>query len=306
MNKTIFRKGVFTKIILMLLVGTLLALIWVEREPKEKEKITIVVYDAGTNGWNAMQEGVRQAAEDFSVSTKFIVMKENASASEQMEIIQDAVADGAKGILLAADDSEDIRWALEKNPPGVPVVAVENGVEDSDVICVSADDYAMGKLLAEEILTDFLAEESLRIVLDESEEQRQNVKLRRQGFIDSVGTKAQIVSYNDWDKQSADIIVALHKKGLENMLEKADTFPETVKLYGIGGTATLVSALDQGKIEKIVFQNEFSVGYLGMDVLIEKLRNKGTKQVPQIAFYSSSREDLYDPQREQLLFTIIE
>lgn len=306
MSKMITRKNIIYKIVVAFLVSLLFVLIWVEEKPDKKEEISIVVYEAGANGWDSLQEGIRQAAEDFSVNTKFIVMKENASAAEQMEIIRKEIEDGAQGILLAADDSEDIKWALEKNAPVTPIVAIESGMEDSDIPCVSADDYAMGQHLAEEILADYSAQEELRIVLNDSEAQRQNIKMRRQGFLDFVGEQAQVIFYDEWDKKEADVVAALHKTGLQDIVENADTFPGTVKIYGIGGTAPIVAALDRGEVEKIVFQNEFNVGYLGMDMLIKQVQNKKTKEVPQIDFYCVSRDDLYDTQYEQLLFTIIE
>lgn len=306
MNKSFFSKNVLIRFGLVFVVCLALLFIWVEDAPDKEEEITVIVYYAGNGGWDSLQEGIKQAANDFSINANFITLREEASVAEQMEIIEREISNGTKGILLAVSDSQNVKRALQEKAFKVPIVAVESGMEDSDIPCVAADDYAMGKRLAEEILTDYFGKENLKIVLNCSETKRDSVVQRELGFVDTVGERAEIVYYNEWDKKDADVIVALHKTGLLYIVENAHAFSSGVKIYGIGGSVPIVAALDQGKVAKIVFQNEFNVGYLGTDMLIEQIRNRKTKKLPQIDYYCVSRDELYGTKYEQLLFTIIE
>lgn len=79
-----------------------------------------------------------------------------------------------------------------------------------------------------------------------------------------------------------------------------------VKLYGIGNTASVVAALDQGKIEKLVFQNEFNMGYLGVERLLSDINNVKYAKKGKIDYYCVTRQELYGTQYEQLLFPIVE
>lgn len=299
-------KKLLTGLAVALIMCLFLGLIWVDDAPDKKEEIAVIVYEAGNGGWDSLQEGIKQAGNDFSVNVNFITLRENVSAAEQMEIIKREVNNGTRGILLAIDDSEKMKDALQENTFKVPIVTIESGMNDSGIPCISADDYAMGKRLAEEILADYSEKSKIKIVLNRNEIGRDSVAQRECGFRDSIGDRAQIILYDQWDKKEADVIVALHKTSLLEVVDNTDILPGDVKVYGIGGTAPIVAALDRGRVEKIVFQNEFNVGYLGIDMLIEQIRNKKIKDIPQIDYYCVSRNELYGTQYEQLLFTIIE
>lgn len=299
-------KNLWQNLILLLVVCVLLGFIWKEDKPNEKEEISVILYHAGNAGWDSLQEGVKQAADDFSVNVNFITMREDASEAEQIEIIEREISNGCNGILLAANDSEMLRLTLKTKAVNIPIVAVESGIADSNIPCIAADDYAMGQRLGEEILADYSQRENLKIVLSITEKERNSVIQREQGFMNSIGKQAEIIPYEKWDKQDADVVVALHKNSLLGIIENRDAFSEKVKVYGIGGSAPIVAALDQRKVEKIVFQNEFNVGYLGMNALLEQLRNKKVMDLPLIDYYCVSRDELYGTQYEPLLFTITE
>lgn len=306
MNNFFHSKNLRQNLVLILVVCILLGFIWIENKPNEKEEISVILYHAGNNGWDSLQEGVKQAGDDFSVNVNFIVMREDASEEEQIETIEREISNGANGILLAANDSERLKAALEAKSFNLPIVTVESGIEDSDIPCIAADDYAMGQRLGEEIRADYFQKEDLKIVINSTEKERNSVLQRELGFIDSMGTQAQIIPYEEWDGKSVDVVVALHKNSLLDVIEKEDTFSENVKIYGIGGSAPIVAALDQRKIDKIVFQNEFNIGYLGMDMLLDQVRNRKVKDIPQIDYYCVGREELYGTEYEPLLFTITE
>ena len=77
------------------------------------------------------------------------------------------------------------------------------------------------------------------------------------------------------------------------------------KLYGIGNTAPIVAALDKGKIEKLVFQNEFNIGYLSVEAILNK--TKGIeKEQEEIDIYCVGKENVHETQYERLLFPIVE
>lgn len=306
MLKRFFSKNILIGLAFVLVACLSLVFIWVDEAPGKEEEIAVIVYEAGNGGWDSLQEGIKQAAGDFSVNTTFITLRADVSTAEQMEIIKREVNNGTKGILLAVDDSESVKQALQENALKVPILTVENGMRDSDIPCIAADNYAMGKRLAEEILADYSGKKNLKIVLNRDEIKKDSVAQRELGFMDTVGDRAQIILYDQWDQKDADVVVALHKTSLLSIVEDTETFPKSTKVYGIGGTAPIVAALDQGKVEKIVFQNEFNVGYLGTDMLIEQIRSKKKKELPRIDYYCVSRDELYGTQYEQLLFTIIE
>ena len=59
-------------------------------------------------------------------------------------------------------------------------------------------------------------------------------------------------------------------------------------------------------MEKLVFQNEFNVGYLGVERLLSDINNVKYVENSKIDYYCVSRQELYGTQYEQLLFPIVE
>lgn len=68
----------------------------------------------------------------------------------------------------------------------------------------------------------------------------------------------------------------------------------------------MVAALDQGKIDKLVFQNEFNMGYLAIKMLLQEINGVQNKETEPIDFYCVTGKDLYDSKYEHLLFPIVE
>ena len=65
-------------------------------------------------------------------------------------------------------------------------------------------------------------------------------------------------------------------------------------------------ALDQGRIQTLVYPNEFNVGYVALIELAEQM-GLATPDVPgDIGHVVATRENLYDPAVERILFPIIQ
>ena len=81
------------------------------------------------------------------------------------------------------------------------------------------------------------------------------------------------------------------------------------EVYGIGATDKIVYYLDKGSIGGLVFQNEFSIGYLGMEQMVNYLDNEASvRQMQEISieYYKATRENMYDPELQRLLFPIVQ
>lgn len=298
----------------MICFGLIGLIIWIffrmtmgTEEPKEPINISVVLYHTQSNGWESLQEGMKQAEDDFSVNINYVIMREGADGEEQLATIEREIEGGAQGILLAVCDYEALYAPFNERKFEVPIIAVESGMSDSTIPLISADNYAMGKSLGEEILKDFEGRNDLKIAIAKDTVKRDSVQQRRQGLEDALEGKAQIVPLSmAADSEIVDAVVALHKDMLLMLTGRADALWEKTQIYGIGNTASTVAALDQGKIRKLIFQNEFNMGYLGVETLLGEINNAGNGDIKEIDYYCVSRQELYGTQYEQLLFPIVE
>lgn len=302
---------VYTTLICMGMIGLILVFFfWAalgKEEPEKQKEISVILYSAGNDGWEALQEGFKRAENDFSVNINYVILEEGASGIRQFAAVQREVSNGAEGVIVAVTDySKMYEFWLGKSF-SVPIITVESGFNESTIPLISADNYEMGKMLGEEILKDFPDMENLTVALDSEKVLRDSVEERARGLRDALAGRAEIIPLRvAVNGEGADAAVALHKEALLDLSDKTSTALTNTKRYGIGNTASTVAALEQGKIEKLIFQNEFNMGYLAVETLLGEMGYIGSKERDNIDCYCVSSEDIYDTPYEQLLFPIVE
>lgn len=289
------------------------------KAPVKKKEISVVLYDAGDGGWESLVEGMKQAEEDFAVNIHYVTARTGTTGAEQAELIRQEVDNGAGGILLAAVDAGIILPVMQGGASQVPVVAVESNVEAATYAFFSADNVGMGRRLGEEILRDFSEKENLKIVVVEEFIERDSVRERAQGLYEVLADKAEMIPLQRNDDRTeltmllsnvlvrteADAVVALCKESLHALCKTESEVVSGKKIYGIGNTATIVAALEKEKIEKLVFQDEFNIGYMGVKALVQQMEGI-VNHAGKIDYYCVSGKEIHETQYERLLFPIVE
>ena len=272
-----------------------------EKKPEKKKEISVVLYYSGTNGWESLMQGLKQAEDDFSVNINYVIAKEGMGSEAQMALVQREIENGAQGILLAAVDSAtDYQMNWPEGAP-VPIVTIESGLDGSSYTHISADDYEMGRVLGEAVLEDFAGAEQIPLYIVDTYIERDSVNKRLMGLLDAIGEAAVI--YDSPRYAAAE--VALCKESLQTLCEDELNLYLGKRLYGVGNTPNIVAAMAKGQIEKIVFQNEFNIGYIGVKTLMDEMNGLYTKE-SDIDFYLVGVKELYELPYEQLLFPIVE
>src|SRR5699024_5243912 len=110
------------------------------------------------NQWNAFKYGLRMAAEDQNVEM-FVVGTEGVmSAEDQENMVLQEIDNGADAVIVQPVPGNDSESMLNRIKNSIPVMSVGTAVslneENSSLPVVEADNFAMGKALAEEILED--------------------------------------------------------------------------------------------------------------------------------------------------------
>lgn len=325
----------------VLIVGGLYYLeIIQESRGREPAVYSVILYQNMDNEWESLVDGINQAEDDLDVTVRYVYLKEGATAEDQAEMIEREVSAGASGILLAAVDSEELGKYIKDKNVLVPVVAVETGLgEYSGELesYISADNYAMGQLLGEKILKDMEEETDFRfrvVTVVAEYLERESVAERYRGLRETLEKASEEVQIQEISRQegdfslqlfiqtelvnSGDYIAALDKfstreaaaavpsaADLYRSVEEDGQYLEkkrTLKIYGIGNTAQTVNALDSGSLEALVFQNEFNMGYEGLQALVDKEEKGYVKSGIEIMHKLVTREEMYEPENERILF----
>lgn len=310
MNKK--KSGVFYTVLICLGLITIILITFLQvafgnNNTQPQKEISVILYSAGNGGWESFEQGIKQAESDFSVNVNRVILRTDADATEQFETIEREIASGAEGVVVAVSDYAELYNLWLGKTFEVPIITVESGFNEITIPLISADNYEMGKRLGEEILKDFSDKEDLVVAIDTDVVARDSVEKREQGLRDVLEGKAKVITLRvAVNGEGADAAVALDKEALLELSERTNVALTNTKKYGIGNTASIVAALDQEKIEKIVFQNEFNMGYLAVETLLEEIDGINSKDEEKIEFYCVGSEEIYDTPYEQLLFPIVE
>ena len=281
------------------------------KDKKNEKVVSVVLYDNEADRWDTLKQGINQAAKDYDVEVNFYNSSSDYESSEQAAIISREYNNGVNGIVVAPTDSDKIVETIENTDLTIPVVLVDSSINtDRDIPTIEADNKGMGAALAKEIKKDI--QESQQIVVISNNESRNSIIERKEGFEEAFGKENIVYWYlpnTDIDtisekiaNSNEDIIVALDSITLENVAAALSEEGSHIKLYGLGNTNNIAVYLDGGIIDKIVFQNEFNMGYLAISKLADASSYTDKELEKLIGYKVISKDDMYSDENQRLLF----
>ncbi len=318
-------KIILAIILITILMGVLvISSYYYITDSKKKDEITkvsVIVYGtSNSERWSTMKQGLEQAALDYNAEINFVTTTDEKDANEQRDLIERELLNGAQGIIIAVADSAMLSAMIQDRASAIPFVLVETSIKNAeDLTYISADNYSMGLNIGRSVYLSGDENKTVAIFLDNL--QRNSVSERYEGFIDSLryseySIKPWEMSEEDTDigeflktklkVDPADVIVALDDNSLEVVLDAVQAVESTIDIYGIGSTNKIVHYLDYGLIDSIVFQNEFNMGYLSVQRILNEIRNDVDEPDNDIEFRTVNKDTMYLPKNQRLVFPIVQ
>jgi ribose transport system substrate-binding protein len=164
----------------------------------EKKKWRVMVIPKGTTHefWKTIHAGALKAADELgNVEVIWQGPQKEDERSQQIQLVQNAIASGVDGIVLAPLDSKALVKPVEDAiGKGIPVVIIDSGLESSRIVSYVATDNYHGGVLAAQRLGKVLKGEGKIILLryaigSESTEQREK------GFTDTIAKEFPKITY---------------------------------------------------------------------------------------------------------------
>lgn len=285
---------------------------------EEHKNISVILYGNTMDRWESLKQGIDQAGLDENAEVNYIVMSTQNNEEEQLLVIQREIDNGTDGILLAAKDGSMDMDRIQMPSKEIPIVCIESGVNNSDITLVSANNYAMGESMAEAIVANENANVKIAIVKDNLE--RNSVKERYDGFYNKIREKfsnftfwerlegenrAMIFAQRELTEEAVDVVVAFDNSSLEAVIDATINLNKKVKIYGIANSDKAVYYLDNGKMKTLVYQDEFSIGYIGLKTLFDKTQYNESQMSNYIQYHVVDDENLYLPENQRVLFPFV-
>ena len=286
-----------------------------------KQQISIVVYGEDIQRWENLREGAEMAANEYGVEVNIVNNNDKSDWEEQIALIAKELKRGSDGFLIAAADSEGIEDFISEHSFPYPYVYIDAG-KDTDSERIITDNYSIGGELASMLIREEDEKAKIAIVLEDQE--KDSINERIEGFMSVMNeNNRDFICWKRLEsektiqlklflqmvltKEAVDVIVALDTETLESTVDAVRNLNKNIKIYGAGNSDQVVHELDSGHCVALAYQDEFSMGYLGVINLLEQMGlkrdNKETEN--QVEYRIVTRDSLYLPENEKLLFPFV-
>ncbi len=268
------------------------------RAPEKKAGLTVAVVPKGMTHefWKAIHAGAVKAGRELGVEILWKGSQKEDDREGQVTVVEDLIGRGVDGIVLAPlDDRALVRPVREAKDAGIPVVVIDSPMEGNDFVSYIATDNYRGGVMGARRLAELLGGRG-RIFLIRCHEGAASTELREQGFLETMQKEFPGITFLAKDIY-AGVTTETAYQALENLLNR---FPDVegiftpnesstfgclraledkglagkVKFVGFDSSAKLVDGLRAGRLQGLVLQNPFAMGYLGVKTVVAHLRGE--------------------------------
>lgn len=264
------------------------------------EPLKIAVIPKGTTHsfWKSVEAGARKAGDELGVEIIWKGPLKEDDRAQQIGVVQQFVASGISGIVLAPLDDTALRTpvksAHERNIPVVIFDSALKGEAGKDFVSLVATDNRTGGRLGGEELARLLGGKG-KVVLLRLAEGAASTSEREAGFLEAMKAhpgitvlvnnrfggatvaSAQDAAMNLIDRiREADGVFCPNESTTQGMLlALRQTGLAGKKLFvGFDTSVPLLAALNKGDIHALVAQNPRKMGYLGVVTLVKHIRGE--------------------------------
>lgn len=311
------------------LLGIFLAafLVSCDRSGSESSGPRIVVIPKGTTHafWNSVESGARKASSEAGIDMVWKGPLKEDDRKTQIELVQQFVSEGVKGIVLAPLDENALKGpvaaAKAKNIPVVIIDSALNGEAGNDFVSFVATDNKMAGELAGAEMVRLLGGKG-KVVMLRYAEGSASTTAREAGFLEVVGKspEIQVISDNRYGGATMDSAKAESMRLIDKLNEadgiftpnesttfgmllalKQNNLAGKKKFVGFDATATLVSALEAGQIDALVAQDPVKMGYEGVKVLAAHLKGEKVPDRVDTGAVLITKQNLNEPAIKELV-----
>lgn len=317
---------ILIEIILALIVFLVAFRMVLEKADKDVKKVSVIVQNSDDSQWASFKYGLKMAAQDEKVEVFVVSTREEMTAEEEMELIENEIKNGVDAIIVQPLAGSETKKTLQKTARDVTLMLVEDmpkldKKERTSLPVTKPDYYAMGKALAQEVRKDYNGNlEGKTIGVVSKTRQSEATKSKERGFqdgIESVEGKGEISWFTEnlflengesllKSQTKVDIIVALDNNSLLTVGElTAVNDLHGAIVYGIGNSMEAFYYLDIGLAKCIVMPDEFNVGYESLIHVAEQMKYSFRKLKDITVSYTVIRRDtLFSEENQNILFTM--
>jgi ribose transport system substrate-binding protein len=266
-----------------------------------EKPLRLAVVPKGTTHefWKAVHAGAVKAGKELGVEIVWKGPLKEDDLKSQVDLVQSFTAQGVSGMVLAPlNDSALVAPVKAAVKSGVPVVIFDSDLKGQDhASFVATDNRAAGRLAGEKL--GALLGGKGNVVLLRYQEGSASTRNREEGFLEAIRKfpEIKLVSDNQYGgattesafSASENLLIAQNAGkgqlqgvfcpnesttfGMLLALEKAGLAGK-IKFIGFDSSTKLVDGVRAGKIDGLVLQNPFNMGYLAVKTMVAHIKKE--------------------------------
>jgi ribose transport system substrate-binding protein len=281
--------------------------------------------DSHVEFWQVLNQGVYAAAKEYNADVTIIGTAAESQIDEQIKLVEQAIAEKPKAIILAATDyNRLVPVAQRAIDAGITLITVDSGLAGGiSTSLIATDNYAAGRKAVETMKSSVQGPATYAIV---SFVKTSNTQMDREnGVRDSLkgdpSVKIMDTLYSNGSEDKAyeltkqllrdhsDIrgIFGLNEVstvGAARALKEMDP-DQNIRLVGFDSSTNEISFLETGVLQATVVQKPFTMGYLAVKTALEAHRGEAVKPMMDTGSEVITKENMYTNENQKLLFPFV-
>ncbi len=290
----------------------------------EQDRKVIAVIPKGTASmwWEVVHKGAGQAARELGYDIIWTGPEQESDREKQIQAVEDAIAKHVVGIVLGPNDSQALIRPVEKvKAAGIPCVIIDSAVdasEDDYASFAATDNFAGGAEAARRI--GAVLNGRGNVIITKFVQNSASTDARAAGFVETLAKEFPNVkvidqqftlgSPEDCRQKTADMLLRNRGKvdglfavnhpssvGAFKALDSLGLAGE-VKMVGFDSDKVLVEGIEDGKVEALIVQNPFEIGYQGVQLVVKAINGEHLEKRVPIPSMIADRDSIERLKRE--------
>ena len=322
------RKGLMKKILCVGIAAATAAAASGCAKQETVSTISVITKTQNLEFWDVVNNGSVSAGEELGYNIVCEAPESEVQIGVQIDLIENAVKNGSKAIVIAPINGVDLNDALKTaENKGVKVVTIDTKTADDSFSYVGSDNYSAGAIAGREARK--LIDASGKIGVIALSEDSPSSSSRVEGFkseLETVDGDIEVsvvdIKYCNSDKATAK----------QQALELISAYPDIEMIYGVNQNSTIgiceavaekglsasvdvvgfnaseeeIEYIKKGVLKGTIIQNPFNMGYLGVRNAVKLIDGESIPLVTDTGVTYISMDNLEDESVQQLLYPLAE
>lgn len=271
--------------------------------------------------WDAVKKGADTAAKENNARIEVMMPENETRIDQQNEMILEAVAKRPSAIVVTpASETRNIEALKKVKEAGIPLVFVDSTTEEvvADAM-VCTDNVEAGRKVGERIAASITEQDVIGVV--SHVQGVSTAREREQGLREGLGEHASQIVETVYSNSIAEHGAEVTQQMLKDHPEityiacmnedstvgasrgvKAAGAQDRVTIVGFDNALESIQDMEEGRIDALVVQKAFTMGYLGIENAARLVRGEAVDYFTDSGSVLVDRDTMYDEQNEELLF----